>query len=342
MVRSLGWDVGGAHLKAALAEDGRIVRVWQRATPIWQDLRSLEESLDEILGVADDVDRHAVTMTGELSDLFANRADGVERLTNILSARLGRRMELYAGRAGFVPASAAPHRYADIASANWHATASLAATTMDEALVMDMGSTTTDIVPVAGKATRAAGYTDAERMVAGELVYQGFTRTSLMAVAERVPFAGTLGPVMSEHFATMADVERLLDCLEEDDDQYPAADGKAKTLEASRARLARMIGRDASEASLEAWAALAQCFAEAQLRKVHDAALQVLSRGGLSDEAPVVVAGIGRPQLRRVAARLDRGVVDFADLLDCPSDLRDAVTRVAPAAALAVLAAEAD
>ena len=56
-----------------------------------------------------------------------------------------------------------------------------------------------------------------------------------------------------------------------------------------------------------------------------------------SDLAPVVVAGTGRPVLKRLAARLDRGVVDFPDLFDCPSELRDAVCRAAPAAALAVL-----
>ena len=104
-----------------------------------------------------------------------------------------------------------------IASANWHASAALAATAIEEALFLDMGSTTTDIVPLAGGTARARGFTDRQRLVEGELVYQGYTRTALMAVENRVPFAGRSIPVMNEFFATMADVQRIVGTLDEMD-----------------------------------------------------------------------------------------------------------------------------
>ena len=336
-MRTLGWDVGGAHLKAALAENGAIVKVWQEPTPIWKGLHHLDAALTTILGKVGPVDRQAVTMTGELSYIFADRDEGVRELTRILVERLGEDLRLYAGEAGLVPAGQPGPQAMRIASANWHATAALTAARIDEALFLDMGSTTTDIVPVRGGAVLATGHTDAERLLAGELVYQGYTRTALMAVATELPFLGRTTPLMAEFFAGMADVQRLLGGLDEDDDQHPAADGKEKTPDASRARLARMVGRDASEAPPEAFEQLARAFAEAQLRRIHDAVQLVLSRGQLSGDAPVVVAGAGRPVLKRLAARLDRGVVDFADLLDCRSDLRDAACRAAPAAALALL-----
>ena len=87
-----------------------------------------------------------------------------------------------------------------------------------------------------------------------------------------------------------------------------------------------------------AWEWLAHAFAEAQFRFVHDAALKVLSRDDRRTTCSVSSPGAGRPVLRRLAARLDRGVVDFSDLFDCPAELRDAVCRAAPAAALALLA----
>ena len=337
-MRTLGWDVGGAHLKAALAENGEILKVWQEPTPIWKGLHHLDDSLASILAKVGPVDRHAVTMTGELTDIFADRTEGVRELTRILTGQLGENIRLYAGSAGLVAASQFGAHTVQIASANWHASAALTAARIDEALFLDMGSTTTDLVPVKNGVVLAQGHTDAERLLAGELVYQGYTRTALMAVAADVPFLGRTTPIMAEFFAGMADVHRLLGSLDEEDDQHPAADGKEKTSDASRARLARMIGRDASEAPPEAFAQLARAFAEAQVRRIHDAAMIVLSRGELSDDAPVVVAGAGRSVLKRLAARLDRGVVDFADLLDCRSDLRDATCRAAPAAALAILA----
>ncbi|MBB4003345.1 hydantoinase/oxoprolinase family protein [Aurantimonas endophytica] len=339
MTRVLGWDVGGAHLKAALADGDRIVKVWQEPSPIWQGLDRLDDALATILAEVDGIDRHAVTMTGELSDIFSSRSEGVAALTRLFAEKLPGDVAIYAGAAGFVRPEAAGEHVAHIASANWHASATLAAGAIEEALFLDMGSTTTDILPVAGGTVRATAATDAERLAAGELVYQGFTRTALMAVASEVPFAGRLVPVMNEFFASMADVQRVVGTLDEADDLYPAADGQAKTLEGSRRRLARMIGMDAEDGTDGAWEWLAHAFAEAQVRRIHDAALRVLSREDLTDDAPVVIAGAGRPVLRRLAARLDRGVVDFSDLLDCPAEKRDAVCRAAPAAALALLAA---
>lgn len=339
MTRVLGWDVGGAHLKAALADGDRIVTVWQEPSPIWQGLDRLDDALAVILGEAENVDRHVVTMTGELSDVFAARSEGVEQLTRLFAERLAGQVTIYAGAAGFVQPADAREYLPQIASANWHASAALAAGAIEEALFLDMGSTTTDIVPVAGGTVRAVGATDAERLAAGELVYQGYTRTALMAVANEVPFAGRVVPLMNEFFASMADVQRVVGTLDEADDLHPAADGQAKTLEGSRRRLARMIGMDAADGTDGAWEWLGHAFAEAQVRRIHDAALRVLSREDLTDDAPVVIAGAGRPVLRRLAARLDRGVVDFSDLLDCPAERREAVCRAAPAAALALLAA---
>ena len=344
MTRTLGWDVGGAHLKAALVEDDRVLKVWQVPSPIWRDLRHLETAADAVLDAVGDpaaIDRHAITMTGELADVFPSRREGVERLTRALTERLSGDVCLYAGRAGLIAPGHAKARSEEIASANWHASATLAAGAIDEALFLDMGSTTTDIVPVVSGEVRARGFHDRSRLVEGELVYQGYTRTALMAVASRVPFCGESVPVMNEFFATMADVQRVIGVLEEEDDQHAAADDGEKSVEGSRRRLARMVGTDAAEATDGAWEWLAHAFAEAQIRQVHDAALQVLSREDLSDDAPVVVAGAGRPVLRRLAARLDRGVVDFSDLFDCPGEMRDAVCRAAPAAALAILAGRA-
>ncbi|NDW05059.1 hydantoinase/oxoprolinase family protein [Jiella pacifica] len=343
MTRTLGWDVGGAHLKAALAENDRILKVWQERTPIWQGLEHLQTGLAAILEDCDleAVERHAITMSGELSDVFASRREGVEKLARLFAEKLSGDVSLYGGAAGFLSPGDARSHADEIASANWHASAALAAASIEEAVFIDMGSTTTDVVPVTGGAVKSAGFTDNARLACGELVYQGYTRTPLMAVASRAAFAGRIVPVMNEFFATMADVQRIVGILDEADDLYPAADGNEKTVEASRRRIARMIGLDAEDGMDGAWEWLAHGFAEEQLRKVHDAVLLVLSREDISEDAPVVVAGTGRPVLRRLAARLDRGIVDFPDLFDCPAELRDAVCRAAPAAAVAVLAGRA-
>jgi (4-(4-[2-(gamma-L-glutamylamino)ethyl]phenoxymethyl)furan-2-yl)methanamine synthase len=201
-----------------------------------------------------------------------------------------------------------------------------------------MGSTTTDIVPVVDGAVAARGYTDAERLAAGELIYTGLVRSFLMAVAERAPFAGRWSPLINENFATMADVHRILGTLPDDADQMVTADGRAKTVEASRARLARMIGCDVDAAGEAGWLMLAHWFAEVQIRSIIDGAMLVLSHGALPADAPILGAGIGDAVVRKVARRLGRPHVGFATLLDVAPEARERASQCAPAAALAVLA----
>ena len=153
-----------------------------------------------------------------------------------------------------------------------------------------------------------------------------------------VPFGGQRQAIMAEHFATMADVHRLTGRLPEHADQHQAADNGPKTAEASARRLARMIGLDLEDADEAAWRRLAQHLAERQMRQLQDAADRVLSRGLLSDEAPLVGAGVGRFLLADLAARLERPYRDFMTLVEGDEETRYWAACCAPAAAVALLA----
>jgi probable H4MPT-linked C1 transfer pathway protein len=190
---------------------------------------------------------------------------------------------------------------------------------------------------VADGAIAARGYTDAERLAAGELVYTGLVRGFVMATASRAPFAGGWTALVNENFASMADVHRILGSLPDGADQMSTADGRDKTVASSRARLARMVGRDAADADDGAWEALAGWFAEAQLRAIIDGAMLVGSAGRPAHDAPVVGAGIGSAIARAVAHRLGRAFIAFETLLDAAPQARAAAALCAPAAALALL-----
>jgi len=186
-------------------------------------------------------------------------------------------------------------------------------------------------------AVMARGYTDAERLRTGELVYTGIVRGFLMATATRAPFAGTWTELVHENFATMADVHRILGTLPDDADMMVTADGRAKSVDASHARLARMVGRDKGDAHDADWHALALWFAEAQIRAVMDGALLVLSQGQMPPDAPIVGAGSGEAVLRETARRIGRDYISFETLLDVSSGLRARASQCAPAAAIAAL-----
>ena len=332
-----GFDIGGAHLKVARAQSGRIVAAQTFATPLWQGLGSLDAALDEAAPLYADADRLAFTMTGELSDIFPSRDEGVVALLSVIAKHFPEgEKRIYAGRSSFVGIEEAGRLAAEVASANWRATASLVAKLACEALFVDMGSTTSDILAVKDGAVATGGYSDAERLLTGELVYTGFTRTFLFGVASSAPVRGRLTPLMNEYFASIADAHRILGMLDEKDDKHATADGKEKTVAGSIARLARMVGRDAADLTPAEWRDVAAWFSERQLRMIHDAA--VLVAGKLPAGAPVVGAGTGRRQITRLAERMERDFVDFADLIPTDDAVRGEASSAAPACAVALLA----
>ncbi|HEX5510007.1 MAG TPA: hydantoinase/oxoprolinase family protein [Pseudolabrys sp.] len=336
MATVVGWDIGGAHLKAARAEEGQVVAAIQVAAPLRFGLERLAQSFAEAKARIGSADRHVITMTGELADTFSSRTEGALSLTATAVRELGE-VAVYAGRGGFIsPADVGGH-VTDIASANWFASASIVAKTISSALLIDLGSTTTDIIPIVSNTVAARGYTDAERLATGELVYTGVVRSFLMATAETAPFAGSWTGLVHENFSNMGDVHRILGTLPEGADQMMTADGREKTVEASEARLARMIGHDRGDADGPAWTALAQWFAEAQIRAISDGAMLVLSQNQLPSDTSMVVAGIGETVLHEVARRLGRKCIGFDRLIDVMQTVRSAAAASAPAAALALL-----
>lgn len=339
MQKILGWDIGGAHLKAALVEDGKVTRAVQVACPLWLGVDELDRAFAEAKGKIGTAPMNAVTMTGELCDAFESRTEGVLALVEIAARILApAEVRIYAGHRGFLETSGVRAHAADIASANWHASAAIAGKLAREALFIDMGSTTTDVIPIADGRPASLGTTDADRLVHGELVYTGLGRTFLMACAERVPFAGRWTPLMNEWFADAADVHRILGALPESADMMETADGREKTAAASRARLARMIGRDVSEADEAAWTRLAQFFAEAQLRTIMDSVALVLSRGLVGNDAPIIGAGVGREVIRRLSTRLERPFRPFDEVIPADPAARAEATDCAPACAVALAA----
>jgi probable H4MPT-linked C1 transfer pathway protein len=292
----IGWDIGGAHVKACLTRGGLVHDVAQWPCPLWQGA----EHLDRVLALArerwpDLADsHHAVTMTGEMVDRFAHRQDGVQGIAAQLAAALDA-PQFFAGDAGWCEASATAKLWPQIASANWLASGrhTAAALPGESGLLVDIGSTTTDLIAFRGGVVPTTSRSDAQRLASGELVYQGVVRTPLCVLARRIGWRGARLNVMNEFFATTADVYRLTGELDPAHDQQPSADHAAKDVAATCARLARTIGLDARDASVEQWLAFAREWRAQQLGELRDQLDRVSAASGLRAPALLVSAGCG-------------------------------------------------
>jgi len=343
----IGWDIGGAHLKAVAMAGEQIINVLQKPGPLWLGLDHFHTALNAILGelkpVADC--RHAVTMTGELADMFSNREEGVFGLLNAFGDHVPiENVLVFAGFVGFLPASSVKAKdVLVIASANWLATGFYATSRLDQGLLIDIGSSTSDFLVLRHGEVLSRGYSDFERLRHGELVYSGVVRTSLMSLTKRAPFAGDWIGLMAEHFATTADVYRLTGELPEYADQSPTADGGAKTVTASARRIARLLGRDLEPSTQEAWKQLAGYFRERQLDFLMEACMRQLSLGWLDFDASIIGAGVGRFLVQELAKRLGLNYLDFADLYPMKSSASQFnLADCAPALAVACLSRQTD
>ena len=331
----LGIDVGGAHLKAA---DGRGWAV-SRPLALWRQPHELAGGLRELVAEANAATGGiAATMTGELADCFRTKAEGVEAIVGALvEAADDRPLRIYCTDGAWVDPSGALEQPLRVAAANWHALARLAGRWAAEgpAMLVDVGSTTTDLIPLLDARPVAQGKTDPERLARGELVYTGVVRSPICAVVAALPWRGRRCAVAQEWFATTGDAYVMLGDLPEDEHSCETADGRPATRPFAWERLARSICADRSMFDEHDALRAAETVARAQVAKISVGARQ--AAGALPGEPRVVVvSGQGEFVARRVVERLwpDAAVVSLAQRLG-PS-----VSQCATAHALAVLADE--
>lgn len=291
----IGWDIGGAHVKAVMLDSkGDIVRVSQQACALWKGLPLLEDAIQQILQSwqAAEYD-HAVTMTGELVDLFDHRQQGVRAIAEAVQRYLPQ-AQVYRASANRDASFAANviGIESEVASMNWHASAQCLASLAAEShvLVMDIGSTTSDITVCDAQRVRPSGWTDAERMANQSLFYTGVVRTPLMALGPTIRWQDQPRHIAAEYFATTADVYRVLGELAPTYDLADTADGQGRSVEDSMRRLARMVGHDVVDADAQTWQSLAQAFKEKQLDVLMQALQVTLNQAATT---PTLMLGLG-------------------------------------------------
>jgi hypothetical protein len=330
----IGLDVGGANLKAA---DGL---GWARSVPfaLWRDPSGLASALAALLRDAPNADRLAVTMTGELCDCFESKSAGVHHILDAVEAVAEqRKVAVYLVDGRFVTCDEARQSPRLAAASNWHALARFACRYVLGAsgLVIDVGSTTTDIIPIAGGEVAARGRTDTERLIHRELVYTGVGRTPICAVVRSLPIGGRDCPIATELFATTADAYVILAELGEDPDANWTADGRGLIKELAKQRLARMVCADACELDGEEFERMASAIRDSQCVELESAVEVVI---GLMSRPPstVVVSGAGDFLARAVLKRhfSSELVISLSQELGCQ------LSRCAPAHAVAVIAQE--
>jgi probable H4MPT-linked C1 transfer pathway protein len=326
-----GWDIGGVNTKAARAEDGVVVATLSRPFEIQRHPGILVRLLAEIAAeLGGPPIAHAVTMTAELSQLFRTKAAGVAFVLDaVATAFPDTAVHVYAVDGRFLALGEAALEPLAVAASNWAATARMVAREHPDCLLIDVGTTTADLIPIAAGQVVARGATDPARLFHGELVYSGAVRTPVEAIVRRVPLWGGEARVSAEGFALSGDVHLWRGALEPSAYAAPTPDGRPVTRRYAAERLARIVCADREMLDDEAITAIASAVAEAQVEMIADAARTQCGRH--PSLASAVVTGLGDFLAAAAAQRAGLHVIPLAALLG------EAAARSAPAAAVALL-----
>jgi (4-(4-[2-(gamma-L-glutamylamino)ethyl]phenoxymethyl)furan-2-yl)methanamine synthase len=309
----VGWDIGGANVKAARVEMGnsRIERAQVASLPfeIWREKDRLPEVLRTAFAVtAPDGFAHAmaITMTAELSDVFAAKREGVLFVLDSVQKCFPDVASYVLNISGvFDLLSEARSRPLEFAATNWLATAKYVARQIPNCLLVDVGGTTTDILPILDGQVRVSGRTDMARLASGELVFTGALRTNLAAVVQSLPIDGRFCRVASEYFAVSGDVHLILGFLHPQDYTCTTPDGRPPCVESARGRLARLVCADTEMLPAAEIDALARYIYERQVCQIRNGLDQVISRLPELRQHPVIVLGMGAFLGRAAAQNLD-------------------------------------
>ena len=340
-MRTLGLDIGGANLKAADGHDAAVSVPF----PLWKNPVGLTDALRSLAGRFPPFDRLAVTMTGELCDCFETKADGVAHIAGACEElAAGRPVWVWQTAGEFVDPATAREFWRLTAAANWHASATFAGRCVPAgaALFVDMGSTTTDIIPLRDGKPMPTGRTDSERLKNKELLYRGASRTPLCTAwtLDTGTESGAAAWLAAEVFAKAADAYVIVGVLPEAPDDRDTADGRPLTRDRCLDRLARQACADRTELADAELGAMARSYVQQVERLLQNHVEGVSGREGGPET--LLIAGSGAPILRswirepvwRSSAVSPREVIDLADLLS------PAVSAALPAHAVARLCEE--
>jgi probable H4MPT-linked C1 transfer pathway protein len=326
MVNVLGLDIGGANTKVAfmVVRDGHVAEYkseleyfpfWKRDANQFTDLLA---NLKDKLCHSENLDGVGVTMTAELSDAYRTKREGVTQVLDCVAEVFDEtRVLVLDVDAKLRSIAAAKSEPLKVASANWAATGWMVAQQIYDCIVVDVGSTSTSIIPIVNGAVAAFGKTDLEKLANGELVYTGSLRTNVAATVQVVPLRGRNVRVASELFAQSSDVHLVLGNITVEDYTSDTADGKEKTRPAAFARLARVVCADVEMLSEQEITQIAKYVYDRQVVQIAYGLNQVYDRFDqkAKKELPVVVTGLGKDFLARKAAE-KAGITKIVNLDD--------------------------
>jgi len=335
-MRIAGFDIGGANTDLAIVDFDKESKISNIATdfkylPMWSNKNELGDILLQLIDnitTLDSIDAVGVSMTAELVDAYETKKEGVLEIAKEVKESFDIPL-VFIGVNGVLSCEDLEENPLDVAAANWIATAQIAGKINKNCIFLDIGTTTTDIIPVKNGCECAKGRSDMMRLATGELVYTGTLRTNISTFVDEISLDGNNYKIASELFAISGDVYNVLKKISGDEYSCDTPDGSGKSIEESRRRISRILCADLDMLSTEDIDKICVEIYKKQVQQIMDGLDQVSKRENLD---LVITTGLGKDILGGLAAQnLNLNVKSMNEFLT------DEECAVAPAIGTAIL-----
>ncbi len=311
-----GIDVGGANTKIATS-NGFADSLY---APLWKNKKCLYDVLADVKQkFGTELEAVGAVMTGELSDCFETKREGVLYIKQALSATFDA-PKFFDKNCDFKDSAVVDKDPLSFASTNWLASAKFVAALYNDVIFVDIGSTTTDVIPLVRGVIKAKRR-DIERLKSGELIYSGVLRTNIAALLKTVEIGehGEKCGVSSELFAITADAYLLLGYITEDEYSCESPDSYTfvgrekdeKSRMSAMRRLSRVVCSDLEELGQDGAVGIAEQVKKAQVDELITSLGRLKEKYGLD---MVVSAGIGDFIVQEAADLLNMDFLSLSSL----------------------------
>lgn len=317
-MKIIGLDIGGANTDYSIIkfdDEYNIITIKndRKYFPMWKNNKKLSEFLENFIIDDSDIDIVCISMTAELADGYESKIEGVLDISNKVVDVFKKQKVYFVTFDGLKTFNELKKNPLIAAAANWIGTAEIIKYIKKDCIFMDIGSTTTDIIPIKNKKESALGHTDLERLSSGELIYTGMLRTNVAAIVHNVPIFGKKTRVSSEFFTITADVHRILGNIDEDDYTCTTPDGKNKDIVSCKRRLSRLVCGDLNTIDDDEIIKLAKYIEKKQIEQIQEGLNEVVKRTKLKN---VVITSIGEGNLcEKAAKKLNLNIISLDEYM---------------------------
>ncbi len=332
----IGWDIGGAHLKSCVINNQKTVcsvdlcELWKTKEVGYMINQIIKQYSHK--GIVNNV----ITMSGEMCDVFENRDQGVKKILNYFKKFVN--TYVYTRNCGIVSVKHNT-KPKNIASANWHVIAKFMCKKLTNAIIIDLGSTTTDFILIKNSKIINKRLDDFSGLRSQELSYIGCLRTPPYIFERSLKINNKDIHIIPENFSSLADVYRIIKKLPKSFYYSSTCDSKDKDIKACMVRFARNFGLDYKEKHRNFLISAAQKISDLHSTILNKVINYHIEKNFLSDKnVKIIGLGIGEEIIKDLCVKNRREYLDLSTIMGEKMSRKNiSPYHIAPAYFLAIM-----